>query len=176
MNNLERIPVRVEDIRGVIAGVVFQPRARRNIFLRAGSDGRLVELIGPLFHACCRISVCPASARARAAREPKPLDDRTVPYSSRTIDNVATSLAWIASHARTIATVDIQEPPLSTRPNMSPTREIPILAAPPQVSCRLRTLPARQWQRSSEKFAAGNPMTTQPRSASSAALESVRYR
>jgi hypothetical protein len=28
-------------------------------------------------------------------------------YSSRTIDNVATSLAWIASHARTIATVDI---------------------------------------------------------------------
>src|SRR5580700_6261038 len=70
-------------------------------------------------------------------------------YSSRTIDNVATSLAWIASHARTIATVDIQEPPLSTRPNMSPTREIPILAAPPQVSCRLRTLPPRQWQRSS---------------------------
>src|SRR6267378_2949305 len=97
-------------------------------------------------------------------------------YSSRTIDNVATSLAWIASHGRTIATVDIQEPPLSTRPNMSPTREIPILAAPPQVSCRLRTLPPRQWQRSSEKFAAGNPMTTQPRSASSAAQESVRYR
>jgi hypothetical protein len=95
--------------------------------------------------------------------------------SSRTIDNVATSLAWIASHARTIATVDIQEPPVSTKPNMSPTREIPILAAPPQVSCRLRTLPPRQWQRSSEKFAAGNPMTTQPRSASSAALESVRY-
>src|SRR5258707_13972632 len=97
-------------------------------------------------------------------------------YSSPTIDNVATSLAWIASHGRTIATVDIQEPPLSTRPNMSPTREIPILAAQPQVSCRLRTLPPRHWQLSSEKFAAGNPMTTQPRSASSAAQESARYR
>jgi hypothetical protein len=40
MNNLERIPVRVEDICGVIAGVVFEARARRNIILRAGSDGR----------------------------------------------------------------------------------------------------------------------------------------
>ena len=27
MNNLERIPVRIEDIRGVVAGVVFHPRA-----------------------------------------------------------------------------------------------------------------------------------------------------
>ena len=28
MNNLERIPVRVEDICGVVARIVFQPRAR----------------------------------------------------------------------------------------------------------------------------------------------------
>ena len=45
MNNLERIAVRVEDICGVVAGVVFQTRARRNIILRAGSYGRLLELI-----------------------------------------------------------------------------------------------------------------------------------
>jgi hypothetical protein len=45
MNNLERIPVRVKDICGVVAGVVFYPRARRNIILRTGSHGRLAELI-----------------------------------------------------------------------------------------------------------------------------------
>ena len=31
MNNLERIPVRIEDICGVVAGVVFHPRAGRNV-------------------------------------------------------------------------------------------------------------------------------------------------
>src|SRR5260370_17919480 len=45
MNNLERIPVRIEDICGVVAGVVFHPRAGRNVILRARGDGRLVELI-----------------------------------------------------------------------------------------------------------------------------------
>src|SRR5712692_1891419 len=45
MNNLERIPVRIEDICGVVAGVVLHPRARRNVNLRASGNCRLVELI-----------------------------------------------------------------------------------------------------------------------------------
>jgi len=45
MNNLERITVRIEDICGVVAGVVFHPRARRNVILGASSDSRLVEFI-----------------------------------------------------------------------------------------------------------------------------------
>jgi hypothetical protein len=45
MNNLEGIPVRVEDICGVVSGVVFQPRARRNIVSRAGGNCHFVRCV-----------------------------------------------------------------------------------------------------------------------------------
>ena len=45
MNNLEGIPVRVKDIGSVIAGIIFQPRARRNIVSRASGNCCFIKCV-----------------------------------------------------------------------------------------------------------------------------------
>src|SRR5215469_13388445 len=45
MNNLERIPVRVEDVCGVVSRIVFDSRSRRDIVLRPGCHCGSIEVI-----------------------------------------------------------------------------------------------------------------------------------
>jgi hypothetical protein len=45
MNNLERISVRVQDISGVIARIVFEPGSRRDVVLCPGCYRRAIKII-----------------------------------------------------------------------------------------------------------------------------------